>query len=104
MARGSGKKDDLVKCEYCGEFYSTTYKHCPFCNEDGTGGWDEPDEEEYEEQPRRPAGGKRLAGGAPAGGSRWRPAGDDKGGGRRRRPGEGGGTAIADWGGPRQPG
>ena len=70
MARGSGKKDDLVKCEYCGEFYSTTYKHCPFCNEDGTGGWDEPDEEEYEEQPRRPAGGKRLAGGAPAGGSR----------------------------------
>lgn len=72
MARGSGKKDDLVKCEYCGEFYSTTYKHCPFCNEDGTGGWDEPDEEEYDDRPRRPAGGKRLQGGMAAGGGRDR--------------------------------
>lgn len=78
MARGSGKKDDLVKCEYCGEFYSTTYKHCPFCNEDGTGGWDEPDEEEYDDRPRRPAGGKRLLGGMAAGGGR---------GDRDRRPG-----------------
>ena len=72
MARGSGKKDDLVKCEYCGEFYSTTYKHCPFCNEDGTGGWDEPDEEEYDDRPRRPAGGKRLQGGVAPGGGRDR--------------------------------
>lgn len=66
MARGN--KNDLVKCEYCGEWYSVTYKHCPFCNEDGTGGWDEPAESEYEqkyEEDRsiRPAGGKRLAGG-----------------------------------------
>ena len=54
MAKGSGKKDDLIKCEYCGEMYSTTYKHCPLCNEDGTGAWDEPDEEEYEDRPRKP--------------------------------------------------
>ena len=40
MAR-RGTKNDLVKCEYCGEMYSVTYKHCPFCNEDGTGRWDE---------------------------------------------------------------
>lgn len=78
MARGSGKKDNLIKCEYCGEMYSTTYKHCPFCNEDGTGSWDEP-EENYEDQPIRPAGGKRLAGG---GGGYYDPP---QGGGRNRR-------------------
>lgn len=72
MARSSGKKDDLVKCEYCGEMYSTTYKHCPFCNEDGTGAWDEP-EEDYEDRPIRPAGGKRLAGGGAAGGGYYDP-------------------------------
>lgn len=72
MARSSGKKDDLVKCEYCGEMYSTTYKHCPFCNEDGTGAWDEP-EEDYEGRPIRPAGGKRLAGGGAAGGGYYDP-------------------------------
>lgn len=23
----------LIKCEYCGEYYSATYKECPFCDE-----------------------------------------------------------------------
>lgn len=81
MARGSGKKDDLIKCEYCGEMYSTTYKHCPFCNEDGTGAWDE-GEEDYE--PIRPAGGKRLAAGT--GGGYYEPPRSPSGGnGRGRR-------------------
>lgn len=66
MARGSGSRNDLVKCEYCGEMYSVTYKHCPFCNEDGTGRWDdEPvaDEEEYYEDEEPRGGGRRLSGG-----------------------------------------
>lgn len=63
MAR-RGTKNDLVKCEYCGEMYSVTYKHCPFCNEDGTGRWNEPDDDYYEDEERGGArGGKRLAGG-----------------------------------------
>ncbi len=65
MAR-RGTKNDLVKCEYCGEMYSVTYKHCPFCNEDGTGRWNEPEEQEdyYSERDARSGGGKRLAGGS----------------------------------------
>lgn len=62
MARSSGSRSDLIKCEYCGEMYSVTYRHCPFCNEDGTGSWDEPaDEEEYDDAPQK--GGRRLGGG-----------------------------------------
>lgn len=63
MAR-RGTKNDLVKCEYCGEMYSVTYRHCPFCNEDGTGRWNEPEEQDdyYNEREARPSGGKRLAG------------------------------------------
>lgn len=67
MARQSKtkKKNELIECEYCGEMYSVTYKHCPFCNEDGTGRWDDPDsredEEYYDEPPAK--GGRRLAGG-----------------------------------------
>ena len=64
MARKSGVKNELIKCEYCGEMYSTTYKRCPFCNEDGTGPWavaaepgDEYDDDDYDV----PRGGKRLA-------------------------------------------
>ena len=52
MGRRSGTKEELIKCEYCGEMYAASYKHCPFCNEDGTGRWDDPDtaaDEEYEE-------------------------------------------------------
>ncbi|MDE6108399.1 MAG: hypothetical protein K2F83_07025, partial [Oscillospiraceae bacterium] len=85
MARGSGKKENLIKCEYCGEMYSTTYKHCPFCNEDGTSEWAEPEEEQQEEEVR-PAGGKRLASGS--GGGYYEPPQKPKssrGGGRGHR-------------------
>lgn len=61
MARRSGTKEELIKCEYCGEMYAASYKHCPFCNEDGTGRWDDPvpEDEEYEDDlPAR--GGRRL--------------------------------------------
>ncbi len=26
-------KNDVVQCDYCGEVYSSTYRHCPFCDE-----------------------------------------------------------------------
>ena len=65
MAGRTGSKNELIQCPYCGEKYSVTYKHCPFCNEDGTGRWDDPapEEEYYEEEAPAPRGGKRLAGG-----------------------------------------
>ena len=64
MARRNGTKEDLIKCEYCGEMYAASYKHCPFCNEDGTGRWDDPatmDEEEYYDDDLPVRGGRRLA-------------------------------------------
>ncbi len=67
MARRVSSKNELIKCEYCGEMYAASYKHCPFCNEDGTGRWDVPDEE-YEDAPQ--GGGKRLAGGGKKSGGR----------------------------------
>ena len=72
MARKSGTKNELIKCEYCGEMYSTTYKHCPFCNEDGTGAWAVAGAEEGLEDADydAPRGGRRLASGG--GGGRGR--------------------------------
>ena len=37
-AAGSGKqtsprRNDVIRCENCGEDYSVTYKRCPFCDE-----------------------------------------------------------------------
>lgn len=61
MARRASSKSELIKCEYCGEMYAASYKHCPFCNEDGTGRWGV-DEEDAEETSGA-VGGKRLAGG-----------------------------------------
>lgn len=60
-----GNKSELIKCPYCGEMYSVTYKHCPFCNEDGTGRWDDPDPDVGRDRPGEVAGkgGKRLTGG-----------------------------------------
>ncbi len=57
--------NELIKCEYCGEMYAASYKHCPFCNEDGTGRWDDPEtlEEEYYDDELPVRGGRRLAGG-----------------------------------------
>lgn len=68
MAQRAGSKNELIKCEYCGEMYAASYKHCPFCNEDGTGRWNVDDDDGEEV-----TGGKRLAGGgrratAPSGG------------------------------------
>ena len=66
MGRRSGTKEELIKCEYCGEMYAASYKHCPFCNEDGTGRWDDPDaadDDLYDDElPVR--GGRRLAHGS----------------------------------------
>ena len=50
MARRITSKNELIVCPYCGEKYSVTYKHCPFCNEDGTGRWDDPAPEDHEYQ------------------------------------------------------
>lgn len=64
MARQGGTKSKLIKCEYCGEMYAASYKHCPFCNEDGTGRWGDPDagaDEYYDDVPQR---GRHLAGGS----------------------------------------
>lgn len=61
MARGN--KNELVKCEYCGEMYSVTYKHCPFCNEDGTGAWDDPNTAPDEIEYTSHQGGRRVMGG-----------------------------------------
>lgn len=60
MAQRAGSKNELIKCEYCGEMYAASYKHCPFCNEDGTGRWNVADDEDEEVVA---GGGKRLAGG-----------------------------------------
>ena len=76
MARRVTSKNELIECPYCGEKYAVTYKHCPFCNEDGTGRWDDPaPEEEYvydDEEPTGARGGKRLIGGG--GGGRRSPS------------------------------
>lgn len=54
MAARQKNKHELIQCEHCGEYYSSTYRECPFCDE----------YDAYEEQedtaPRRPGGGKRL--------------------------------------------
>lgn len=65
MARKNGTREELIKCEYCGEMYAASYKHCPFCNEDGTGRWDDPEtleDEEYYDEDLPVRGGRRLAG------------------------------------------
>ena len=53
-------KDDrpkMIHCEYCGEDYASTYKHCPFCDEIPPV---EGDLDVDEDAVRRPRGGKRL--------------------------------------------
>ena len=55
--RTDGPRPRMIHCEYCGEDYASTYKHCPFCDEIDAG-------EEYyegEEEPRSQGGGRRLA-------------------------------------------
>ena len=31
--RTRANKPEMIHCPYCGEDYSSTYKHCPFCDE-----------------------------------------------------------------------
>lgn len=51
--RSRGNLPEMIHCEYCGEDYSSTYKHCPFCDEM------DPEADDYDEDaPAR--GGKRL--------------------------------------------
>ncbi len=45
----SGGRNELIRCQNCGEDYSATYKRCPFC-----------DEEASRSSGRRTRGGKRL--------------------------------------------
>jgi len=47
-------RNALIKCERCGEYYSVTYKECPFCDEYEEDDWDD------RGAPRHVAGGKRL--------------------------------------------
>lgn len=48
------RRTDVIRCEYCGEDYSVTYKHCPFCDDKaGYGGYG------GDHVPTR--GGKRVA-------------------------------------------
>lgn len=67
MAQRAGSKNELIKCEYCGEMYAASYKHCPFCNEDGTGRWNVDDDGEEVAGGKRLAGGGRRAGGSSGG-------------------------------------
>ena len=33
------RRNDVIRCDKCGEYYATTYKRCPFCDErPGRGG------------------------------------------------------------------
>jgi hypothetical protein len=58
--RSTGKRPEMIHCEYCGEDYAASYKHCPFCDEMG---------DDFYDEEERPRGGKRLLGGsAPRGG------------------------------------
>ena len=56
--RGKDDRPKMIHCEYCGEDYSSTYKHCPFCDEVEQQDYD--DQEEYEDSAPRSRGGKRL--------------------------------------------
>ena len=55
--RNRDDRPTMIHCEYCGEDYASTYKHCPFCDEMPL------EDEDYdgdEDSVRRPRGGKRL--------------------------------------------
>ena len=66
------RRNDVIRCEYCGEDYSVTYKRCPFCDgrparasssrSGGSGG-----------ERRSSGGGKRLATNKRGGGYGGRP-------------------------------
>ena len=55
--RSRDDRPKMIHCEYCGEDYASTYKHCPFCDEVPLDGEDFDGDEDT---PRRARGGKRL--------------------------------------------
>ena len=55
--RSKNDRPTMIHCEYCGEDYSSTYKHCPFCDEMEE---DYDEQGDYEETAPRSRGGKRL--------------------------------------------
>ncbi len=55
--RSRDGRPKMIHCEYCGEDYASTYKHCPFCDEIPL---DDEDFDGDEDSPRRVRGGKRL--------------------------------------------
>ena len=71
--RSTGTRPEVVRCPYCGEDYSVTYKRCPFC--DGKPAPESSFEDDPPAEGRR-SGGKRLVsntrGGGYGGGS-WGP-------------------------------
>lgn len=55
--RSRDDRPKMIHCEYCGEDYASTYKHCPFCDEVPL---DDKDFDGDEDFSRRTRGGKRL--------------------------------------------
>ena len=69
-----GARSETVRCENCGEYYATTYKRCPFCEERAADRrsrrsddeyedydvFDDGYDDEYEDDEPRSHGGKRL--------------------------------------------
>ena len=55
--RSTGTRPEVVRCPYCGEDYSVTYKRCPFC--DGKPAPESSFEDDPPAEGRR-SGGKRL--------------------------------------------
>ena len=55
--RSRDDRPKMIHCEYCGQDYASTYKHCPFCDEVPL---DDEDFDGDEDSPRRVRGGKRL--------------------------------------------
>ena len=77
-----GARSETVRCENCGEYYATTYKRCPFCEErvadrrsrrsddeyEDYDVFDDGYDDEYEDDEPRSHGGKRLVTNARGGG------------------------------------
>lgn len=71
--RSTGTRPEVVRCPYCGEDYSVTYKRCPFC--DGKPAPESSFEDDPPAEGRR-SGGKRLVSntrGGGYGGGGWGP-------------------------------
>ena len=65
------RRNDVIRCEYCGEDYSVTYKRCPFC--DGRPARASSSSTSRGGERRSSGGGKRLATNKRGGGYGGRP-------------------------------